>query len=149
QGQGRRRAHGLRRPRGAPRVGALRPPLARPRVTPEALLERVFPPMLATLVDEPPPDARHWLLEVKYDGFRALAGLAGGRVALESRNALDLAGRFPRIAGALAGITVGEAVVDGEICALDEAGRPRFELMQRSTDDGVVFYAFDLLWLDG
>ena len=123
--------------------------LARPRVTPETLLDRVFPPMLATLVAEPPGDESAWILEVKYDGFRALAGLAGGRTALKTRNALDLAERFPQVARALAKVVVGEAVLDGEICALDAKGRPRFELMQRGAADGVVFYVFDLLWLDG
>jgi bifunctional non-homologous end joining protein LigD len=123
--------------------------LARPRATPEALLERLSPPMLATLVDAAPPDPASWRLEVKYDGFRALAGLAGGRVALWSRNGLDLATRFPQVARALAEVVVGEAVVDGEICALDARGRPRFELLQRGAGTGVVYYAFDLLWLDG
>src|SRR5262249_32840034 len=88
-------------------------------VTPDKLLERVFPPMLATLVAAPPPDEGSWWLEVKYDGFRALAGLAGGRVALQSRNGLDLSGRFPQVARALAEIAVADAVLDGEICALD------------------------------
>jgi bifunctional non-homologous end joining protein LigD len=119
------------------------------RVAPDKLLEKVFPPMLATLVDAPPADAGGWVYEVKYDGFRALAGLSGGRVALLSRNGLDLAGRFPRVADALAEVLVAEAVLDGEICALDEKGRPRFERMQQGSEEGVIFYAFDLLWLDG
>jgi bifunctional non-homologous end joining protein LigD len=119
------------------------------RLAADKLLERVFPPMLATLVDEPPADAAAWVYELKYDGFRALAGLSGGRVALLSRNALDLAGRFPKVARALEDVQVAEAVIDGEICALDEKGRPRFERMQQSSEEGVVYYAFDLLWLDG
>ena len=119
------------------------------RVPPDAILDELFPPMLATLVAEPPADEGEYVFEVKYDGFRALAGLSGGKVALKSRNALDLAGRFPGVARALAEVLIAEAVIDGEICALDDAGRPRFERMQQSADEGVVFYAFDLLWLDG
>jgi bifunctional non-homologous end joining protein LigD len=81
---------------------------------PIELLVRVWPPMLATLATaaEVRKDDR---LEVKYDGFRALAGLSGGRVSLQSRNGLDLSTRFPSIARALADVVVAEAVVDGEI----------------------------------
>src|SRR5262249_26081956 len=65
-----------------------------------------------------------------------------------TRNQLDLSARFPRIARALERITVGEAVIDGEVCALDASGTPRFELMQQGEESEALF-AFDLLWLDG
>jgi len=116
---------------------------------PEELLERVFPPMLATLAPELPADLDEWWIELKYDGFRALAGLANGRVALRSRNSLDLAPRFPRVARALSRIVVAEAVVDGEVVALDEQGAPRFQLLQQGHEESIVLFAFDLLWLDG
>lgn len=115
---------------------------------PGALLDRVFPPMLATLAAAPPADEHDWYVEHKYDGFRALAGLSRGRVALRSRNALDLAGRFPSVARALGKIVVGEAVIDGEIVALDKDGVSRFQLLQNARGD-LVFAAFDLLWLNG
>jgi len=118
-------------------------------MTPEKLIETVFPPMLASLVAAPPADESGWLLELKYDGFRALAGLAGGRVALWSRNRLDLAGRFAQVAGALAELDVGDAVLDGEICAFDTRGRSRFQLLQEGAGAGLVYVVFDLLWLDG
>src|SRR5262249_39158401 len=114
--------------------------LGRPRVTPDKLLERVFPPMLATLIGAPPPDEASWQLEGKYDGFRAPARLAGRRVPLLSRNGLDLAGRFPDVARALAEITVGDAVLDGEIAARDAGGRTRFELLGHERGAGLMYY---------
>ncbi|MBV9492865.1 MAG: DNA ligase, partial [Acidobacteria bacterium] len=95
---------------------------------PEQLLRRVFPPMLATLTDGV-PEGKSWRYELKYDGFRAIAGLLNGALTLWSRNELDLAPRFPSIAKALAKIK-GEMVLDGEIVALDEHGIPRFQLLQ-------------------
>ena len=119
--------------------------LSLPRAAPEAILKNYFPPMLATLVDEPPKG--EWHAEVKYDGYRAIAALSNGRLAMQTRNQLDLSERFPRIAKALQQIVVGDAVIDGEICALDPEGVPRFELLQQHND--VVLFAFDLLRLDG
>src|SRR5205823_1201492 len=120
-----------------------------PGLEPETLLQRVFPPMLATLVDRLPPDDAGWRLELKYDGFRGLAAISRGRAALWSRNALDLAGRFAGVARALAGLAVREAVLDGEIAVLDRKGASRFELLQQGHDAAALFFAFDLLWLDG
>ncbi len=114
---------------------------------PERLLERVFPPMLATLVDEPPPDGAAWLCERKYDGFRVLAALSGGRIAMWSRNRLDLAPRFPEVFAALQKIVVGEAVIDGEAVALDGGAASEFQRLQQSGESAL--FAFDLLWLDG
>ncbi|HZS41169.1 MAG TPA: non-homologous end-joining DNA ligase, partial [Polyangia bacterium] len=121
--------------------------LRAPHPDPERLLERVWPPMLATLTDAPPPDERAWLAELKYDGFRALCALSGGRVAMWSRNRLELDARFPEVARALGRVVVGEAVIDGEAVALDAAGVSRFERLQQGGES--VLYAFDLLWLDG
>jgi bifunctional non-homologous end joining protein LigD len=67
---------------------------------------------------------------------------------MQTRNALDLTGRFPHIARALGRVAVREAVIDGEIVALDSAGRPRFQLLQEGGEDAMLF-AFDLMWLDG
>jgi bifunctional non-homologous end joining protein LigD len=115
---------------------------------PAELLARVTPPMLATLAPAPPADGAHWHIELKYDGFRALAAVTRGALALHSRNGLDLAGRFPTLARALAHLDVGEAVLDGEVCALDATGRPRFQLLGAGAARQ-VYVAFDLLWLDG
>jgi bifunctional non-homologous end joining protein LigD len=113
---------------------------------PIQLLVKVWPPMLATLADASQLGETD-RLEVKYDGFRALAGISGGRVSLQSRNGLDLAARFPSIARALADVTVGEAVVDGEIVALGAEGS-RFQALQGASDH-VAYFAFDLLWHEG
>jgi bifunctional non-homologous end joining protein LigD len=123
--------------------------LRAPHPPPERLLERLFPPMLATLVAKPPADEASWIYELKYDGFRALAAVSGGRVAVWSRNRLDLGSRFRPVAQAVGRVVVGEAVIDGEIVALDAHGAPRFQLLQKGHDDAALFAAFDLLWLDG
>lgn len=115
--------------------------------TPEQLLRKVFPPMLATLVSDPPADESQWAYELKYDGFRAVAAVVKGKAAMWSRNQLDLAPRFPAIAEALARIGGREFVIDGEIVALDEKGAPRFQLLQQGQQE--LIFVFDLLWLDG
>ncbi len=116
-------------------------------MTPEQLLRKVFPPMLATLADAAPSDDANWSYEMKYDGFRALVAIVNGRIAMWSRNELDLAPRFPVIADAVAKIKVKEAVLDGEIVALDERGAPRFQLLQQGEQRELIFL-FDLIWLD-
>jgi bifunctional non-homologous end joining protein LigD len=118
-----------------------------PHPAPDVLLARVFSPMLATLVEEPPGDAEAWVIEQKYDGIRGLAAMSRRKVTLRSRNNLDLAGRFPSVAAALTKLKVGELVVDGEIVVLDAAGTSRFERLHDG--DGVLFFVFDILWLDG
>ncbi|MHB1843621.1 MAG: non-homologous end-joining DNA ligase [Deltaproteobacteria bacterium] len=153
--------------------------LRAPHPKPRALLAGLLPPMLATLVRrlpgavgsrlepkpawrfepkpawrlEPKPGWRFepkpaWRFEPKIDGFRALAAVSGGRVALVSRRGLDLGERFPEVAQALQALVVGEAVIDGEVAALGPHGAPRFELLQQAGAP-VVYFAFDLLWLDG
>jgi len=115
--------------------------------TPEQLLEQLFPPMLATLVTTLPRSEENWIFELKYDGFRAISAIVGGKVAMWSRNAIDLRSRFPNVGDALEDVDVESAVLDGEIVALDEEGAPRFQLLQQG-DDAILF-AFDLLWLNG
>ena len=104
--------------------------------------------MLATLVSEPPPDDHNWAWELKYDGFRAVTAIAGGELAMWSRNELDLEPRFPRVAQAMAKIKTSEAVFDGEIVAIDEKGVPRFQLLQGGEHREKIFL-FDVLWLEG
>src|SRR5207244_4461649 len=70
-------------------------------VKPEALLRKVFPPMLATLTTAPPRGENEWIYELKYDGFRAVTAISGGELAMWSRNEIDLAPRFPKVAEAL------------------------------------------------
>jgi bifunctional non-homologous end joining protein LigD len=116
--------------------------------TPQQLLRHLFPPMLATLVTEPPPDDRNWAYELKYDGFRALTAITQGEMAIWSRNELDLIPRFPHVAKAMAKLKASDVVLDGEIVAEDEKGVPRFQLLQGGTNREKMI-VFDILWLDG
>jgi bifunctional non-homologous end joining protein LigD len=109
-----------------------------------------YQPMLATLVDEV-PTGPNWLFEVKWDGYRALGYVRGGEAELLSRKGNDLSGRFPDVARALPkALKSPSAVVDGEICALDEQGRPSFSAMQQGKPGtAIVYEVFDLFELDG
>jgi bifunctional non-homologous end joining protein LigD len=136
---------GRRETRGPVRKSALE----RPHPPADTLLQRVWPPMLARLsVPEELSDATH-VYEVKYDGFRALAALSGSGLSFKSRNGNDLSGRFPTVAAALKQLRVAEAVLDGELVALDPKGRSSFQLLQNQRGGDLRFVAFDLLWLDG
>ena len=109
---------------------------------------RQYRPMLATATDRL-PDGEGWAFEPKWDGFRALAYVTGGEVTFKSRNDNDLTGRFQSAARALArAMRSPSAVVDGEICALDETGRSGFGLLQQGVGL-LVFAAFDVLERDG
>jgi len=106
-------------------------------------------PMLATLTDKPFDDP-DWIFETKWDGFRAIAVAAPGHAALYSRNGIDISKKYPSICEALAAIKQ-EAVLDGELVALDAQGRSRFQLLQNAGRDSVhlLYCVFDLLYLDG
>jgi bifunctional non-homologous end joining protein LigD len=107
-----------------------------------------YAPMLATLASDVPASPG-WAFEVKWDGFRALAYLQGAEARLVSRNKNDLTGRFPDVAKALPGaVKTPDCVLDGEVCALDEQGRSSFSAMQQG-NGAIVYYAFDLLELEG
>ena len=96
------------------------------------------------------PEGTAWLYELKLDGYRALASKIGGRVNLRSRNDKDFVSRFAAIAAALSEIP-DDTTIDGEIVALDEEGRPSFNLLQNYGTAGapIVYYTFDLLRLRG
>jgi bifunctional non-homologous end joining protein LigD len=104
--------------------------------------------MLATLAEDPPRDEENWTYELKYDGFRAISAIVDGKIAMKSRNELDLAPRFPHIADALRKLKGPEMVLDGEVVALDAEGAPRFQLLQQGEKREKLF-VFDILWLDG
>jgi bifunctional non-homologous end joining protein LigD len=107
-------------------------------------------PMLATPVDKLPEDKRHWVYEIKLDGYRCLALRDGKGVKLFSRNKKLLNHRFPKIVQALLQLEPG-TMLDGEIVALDESGRPSFNILQnyQPTEEQIYYYVFDLLIHEG
>ena len=105
-------------------------------------------PQLATLTEHLPSGAG-WLYEPKWDGYRAIVTLRGGVATLTSRNGKDLTERFRDVARAVVhAVRTPSAVLDGEVCALDESGTARFESLQ-SGAGRLVLMVFDLLVLDG
>ncbi len=111
-------------------------------------MSKKYEPMLATLAEDIPKE-KGWLFEVKWDGYRTLAYLRGGEVKLVSRRDNDLTERFASVARALPGaIRTPDAVLDGEVCAIDEDGRASFSAMQQGGAN-LLYYVFDVLELDG
>ena len=107
-------------------------------------------------------DNPDWLFELKWDGYRAIAFIEDGRLRLVSRNQNELTAQFPELGTLPKFVKAERAILDGEIVALDDEGRPSFSLMQQRTGfqpgkrrlsprQGVpiTYYAFDLIYLDG
>jgi ATP-dependent DNA ligase len=107
-----------------------------------------FEPMLCQSVERPPED-RDWRYELKLDGFRAIGRKSGRSAQLWSRNQKDLTWRFPDVVKAI-GELPNDTVIAGEVVALDENGKPSFNLLQGFANaPAIVLYAFDLLMLRG
>lgn len=108
--------------------------------------------MQATLVREL-PEGDGWVYELKFDGYRVEAIKQGESVRLISRNEKNLTEAFPAVRDAVATIRAKSAVLDGEVVAIDDQGRPSFQALQHRTllaaGHRLVYYAFDLLHLDG
>ena len=95
------------------------------------------------------PEGCEWHYELKLDGFRAIGRKSGRSGQLWSRNQKDFTRRFPQVVKAIAQLP-NDTIIDGEIVALDEHGKPSFNLLQwMDKADGIVLYAFDLLMLNG
>jgi bifunctional non-homologous end joining protein LigD len=112
-----------------------------------------YVPQLASLV-KTPPSGDQWLHEIKLDGYRIGCLITDGRVRLISRNGQDWTATFPEIADAARRLEVKIAVIDGELVMLRPDGRTSFEALQgaasgRVARSGLVYFAFDLLRLDG
>lgn len=118
-------------------------------------------PMLAVAGDLPADDDR-WGFEMKWDGMRVLAFVEGGRVRLTSRRGNDVTERFPELRGLGEAMGARAAVLDGEVVAFDDAGRPRFERLQPrihvsspakarqlAAENPVALMLFDVLWFEG
>src|SRR2546423_9130307 len=118
-------------------------------------------PMLAESITQP-FDSSDWLFEIKWDGYRAVAFIENGKVRLVSRNQNELTSRYPELKDMAGFVKAKNAILDGEVVALDEQGRPSFSLMQQRTgfrpgglrgveraDVPVMYYVFDLLYAEG
>ena len=131
----------------------------------EGAVKRTMPqaitPMLASVCDQPFDDP-HWLFEIKWDGYRAVAFLEDGDVRLVSRNHNDLTAKFSELGGLATPVKAKNAILDGEIVVLDDEGRPSFSLMQQRTgfrshgrqstprgDLPILYYVFDVIYLEG
>lgn len=96
------------------------------------------------------PEGEDWQYEIKLDGYRAIAFKSGGRVHLRSRNDKDFAGKYPAIVKALSSMP-DETAIDGEVVALDDGGRPSFNVLQNygSSKGPLLYYVFDVLTVSG
>jgi bifunctional non-homologous end joining protein LigD len=112
---------------------------------------RDYKPMLATLEDPKNIPREGFEFEIKWDGYRILGRVAGGEARLLSRKDQDYTQRFANVAKELEkALKTPDAVVDGEVCALDEEGRPSFSAMQQAKPGTpIVYYVFDLLEVEG
>ena len=135
-------------------LSATAKPISRPMPT-------TIHPMLAESIPEPFDD-EDWLFEIKWDGYRAIAFIENGKVRLVSRNQNNLTPRYPELHSMAKLVKAKNAILDGEVVALDAEGRASFSLMQQRTgfrpgghrqtsndDVQVIYYAFDLLYADG
>jgi bifunctional non-homologous end joining protein LigD len=114
-------------------------------------LPRMLSPMLPSVAERPFSNP-NWLFEPKLDGYRVIATRENGEVRLASRRGLDCSAEYPWLVEALREQPYRDAILDGEIVALDELGHPSFQLLQNRASEPrphMVYYAFDLLFRDG
>jgi bifunctional non-homologous end joining protein LigD len=115
-----------------------------------AAMPDFVPPQLCTVVERP-PGGDGWCHEIKFDGYRVQLRVEGGEAALLTRKGLDWTEKFRAIAKAGGALT--DALIDGEIVALDHDGAPDFSTLQAAISDGktdnLIFFAFDLLFAGG
>jgi len=117
---------------------------------PERSMPHAIQPMLASVVKEPFDDP-DWIYEVKWDGYRAVAEVRDKTVSLYSRNNISFNKRFAPVVASLQRFAF-DAVLDGEVVALDEAGHPDFQMLQHYQEEGkgyLLYYVFDLLHFQG
>jgi bifunctional non-homologous end joining protein LigD len=124
-------------------------------------MPRVIHPMLATVTDHA-FSSNDWLYEIKFDGYRAVTFIEDGEASLVSRNQNEMTSSYPELRHLASLVSAKQAILDGEIVALDELGHPSFSLMQQragirsgtirtrpNRQIPVMYYVFDLLYLDG
>jgi len=115
-------------------------------------LPEFIPPELATLSDSM-PKGKDWIHEIKFDGYRTIARIENGEVKLLTRTGLDWTHKYPVVARDLKKLKIDNAIIDGEIVAVDKNGRSNFLTLQKVLKDDdkteLQFYVFDLLYLNG
>jgi bifunctional non-homologous end joining protein LigD len=112
---------------------------------------RFIEPQLPSLVDQP-PEGKHWIHEIKHDGYRSQVLLERGRARVFSRDGFDWSDRYPSIVRAASNLRCKSAIIDGEAIVQDWNGRSDFEALRsaiRKQPQSIILYAFDLLHLDG
>jgi bifunctional non-homologous end joining protein LigD len=125
----------------------------------ESAMPARLEPMLATLGDRPFSDPK-WLFEIKWDGIRALAWIRDGELTLRARSGSDITKRYPELAALPRSVSARDALLDGEIVALDATGHSNFGRLQERmhvrapgerliAQTPAVFFAFDLVYCDG
>ena len=137
-------------------VRSLRPVKTHPSPRRASRRDSSLPTFIRPQLSQPiekPPSGPQWLHEIKLDGYRMAARIDNGRVRLLTRTGLDWTDKYPSAIAALTNLNVKTAYLDGELCGVDEAGLPTFAHTQAATDGErdvqLVYYAFDLLHLDG
>ena len=120
---------------------------AKPSKDSKSEMPDFIPPQLCE-TRERPPAADGWIHEIKFDGYRIQMRIENGEVTLKTRKGLDWTAKYPAIA--VSGSALPDAIIDGEICALDEHGAPDFASLQAALSEGktdeLVFFAFDMLF---
>ncbi|MDR9773045.1 DNA ligase D [Rhizobium hidalgonense] len=121
----------------------------KPKAARVDLPDFIAPQLCQTL--ERPPAGEGWIHEIKFDGYRIQMRTLEGEVTLKTRKGLDWTGKYPEIAEAASALP--DAIIDGEICALDDHGAPDFAALQAAISEGrtgdLVYFAFDLLYEGG
>ena len=122
----------------------------RSKTLPKSPVPDFLPPQLCRVVARPPA-GEAWAHEIKFDGYRMQLRVATARATLKTRKGLDWSDKFPAIIKAAQGLP--DAVIDGEVVALNDDGIPDFSALQAALSehetDNLVFFAFDLLHADG
>ena len=112
---------------------------------------RFVEPQLASAVEQP-PEGKHWIHEIKFDGYRCQVLLEQGQARVFTRNGYDWGDRYPSIVCAAATLRCQSAIIDGEAIVQDDNGASDFDALSsvmRWRPDSIILYAFDLMHLNG
>ena len=112
---------------------------------------RFIEPQLASPVDQP-PEGKHWIHEIKFDGYRCQVLLERGQACVLTRNGYDWSDRYPSIVRAAANLRCQSAIIDGEAIVQSDNGASDFDALSsamRWRPDSIILYAFDLMHLNG